>query len=108
MSVRWDAVVKNNTFWSSRRVTYATAAVPDAAGAGAPVEVQVWMFGRLAGPEVTNPLMLRFAGDAHFATSSTSLGAESDPISCVRLSAKAGSHSIPAACSWAGSPPGIW
>ena len=62
MSVRWDAVVKNNTFWSSRRVPDATAAAPEAAGAGAPVEVQVWLFGGLAGPEMTNPLTLRFAG----------------------------------------------
>lgn len=62
MSVRWDAVVKNNTYWSSRRVADATAAAPEAAEAGGPVEVQVWLFGRLAGPEVTNPLTLQFAG----------------------------------------------
>jgi len=62
MSVRWDAVVKNNTFWSSRRAPDAPATSPRAAEAGAPVEVQVWLFGRLASPEVANPLMLQFAG----------------------------------------------
>ena len=61
MSVRWDAVVKNNTFWSMRRVPDATAAAPEAARVGAPVEVQVWLFGSLAGPEVRNPLTLQFA-----------------------------------------------
>lgn len=60
MGVRWDAVVKNNTFWSTRRVPDATAAAPEAAGARAPVEVQVWLFGKLAGPEVKNPLILQF------------------------------------------------
>jgi len=60
MSVRWDAVVKNNTFWASRRAPDAPGTT--AAEAGAPVEVQVWLFGRLASPEVANPLMLRFAG----------------------------------------------
>ena len=62
MSVRWDAVVKNNTFWSSRRVPDAPASAPKAPEAGAPVEVQVWLFGRLASPEIGNPLTLRFAG----------------------------------------------
>ena len=62
MSVRWDAVVKNKTFWSSRLVPDVAAAAPEAAVAGAPVEVQVWLFGGLAGPEMTNPLTLRFAG----------------------------------------------
>lgn len=62
MSVRWDAVVKNKTFWSSRRTPDAAPAAPEAAGAGAPVEVQVWLFGGLAGPEATNPLTLQFAG----------------------------------------------
>jgi hypothetical protein len=62
MSVRWDAVVKNNPFWSSRRAPDATAAAPVAAGAGGPVEVQVWLFGRLASPDVANPLKLQFEG----------------------------------------------
>jgi len=61
MSVRWDAVVKNKAYWSSRRAPDAAAAGTEAAGPGAPVEVQVWLFGRLAGPEVTNPLMLQLA-----------------------------------------------
>lgn len=61
MSVRWDAVVKNNTYWSSRRAPDATAAAQETKGAGAPVEVQVWLFGRLASPEVANPLVLRLA-----------------------------------------------
>ena len=61
MNVRWDAVVKNITYWSSRRVPDATATAPDAARAGAPVEVQVWLFGRLAGPGVRNPVTLQFA-----------------------------------------------
>ena len=61
MSVRWDAVVKNNTFWSSRRVPDTTATVPEAAGVGGPVEVHVWLFGGLAGPGVRNPLTLQFA-----------------------------------------------
>lgn len=60
MSVRWDAVVENNTFWSSRRAPDAPATAAEEAGA--PVEVQVWLFGRLASPEVANPLMLQFAG----------------------------------------------
>ena len=63
MSVRWDAVVKNNPFRSSRRVSDATAAAPEAAMAGAPVEIQVRLFGMLAGPEVTNPLKLQFPGN---------------------------------------------
>jgi hypothetical protein len=62
MSVRWDAVVKNKTFWSSRRIPDAPASAPKAAQAGAPVEVQAWLFGRLASPEIANPLTLRFAG----------------------------------------------
>jgi hypothetical protein len=64
MSVRWDAVVKNNTFWSSKRVADATAAAAGATGAAAPVEVQVWLFGGLAGPGVKNPLTLRLATDS--------------------------------------------
>ena len=60
MSVRWDAVVKNNTFWASRRVPDAPAVAFKEAEAGAPVEVQVWLFGRLASPEVVNPLLLKF------------------------------------------------
>ena len=35
----------------------------EAAGAGAPVEGQVWLFGRLAGPELANPMRLQFTGD---------------------------------------------
>ena len=59
MSVRWDAVVKNNTYWSSRRGP--DAAATPAPGEGAPVEVQVSLFGGLASPSVPNPLVLRFA-----------------------------------------------
>ena len=62
MSVRWDAVVKDKTFWSSRRVSDAAGAAPEGASGGAPVEVQVWLFGGLAGPGMTNPLVLQFAG----------------------------------------------
>jgi len=67
MSVRWDAVVKNNRYWSSRHAPGATATAPDAKAiapepAAAGVEVQVWLFGRLARPEVANPLQLAFAG----------------------------------------------
>lgn len=62
MSIRWDAVVKNNTFRSSRQGPAATAAAPDAPRAGAPVEIQVWLFGMLAGSKATNPLVLQFAG----------------------------------------------
>lgn len=62
MSVRWDAVVKNNSIQSSRRAPDATAAACETARAGAPVEIQVWLFGMLAGSKVTNPLVLQFAG----------------------------------------------
>lgn len=69
MNVRWDAVVKNNTFRTSRRVRGVAASAPDAraagpeaASSGVPVEVQVWLFGMLAGSKVTNPLVLQFAG----------------------------------------------
>jgi len=60
MSVRWDAVVKKSRFPSSGRVPDATATAPKAAEAGAPVEVQVWLFGKLAGPEARNPMILQF------------------------------------------------
>jgi hypothetical protein len=70
MNVRWDAVVKSNTFRTSRRASAAslvsaseaTAANPEAACSGVPVEIQVWLFGMLAGSKVTNPLVLRFEG----------------------------------------------
>ena len=60
MSVRWDAVVKNDRIWPSKRAPDRTAAALHPAGAGAPIEVHVWLFGGLAGPGVKNPLTLRF------------------------------------------------
>lgn len=61
MSVRWDAVVKNNdSFQSLRRAPDAAADLPEATHPAAPVEIQVWLFGMLAGPRVTNPLTLHF------------------------------------------------
>lgn len=68
MSIRWDAVVKKNALRCSGRMAEAAgaapdaiAAVPEAARTGAPVEIQVWLFGMMAGPMVTNPLRLQFA-----------------------------------------------
>ena len=70
MNVRWDAVVKNNTFRTPRRVPGGAASAPEATAAGpvaassvVPVEIQVWLFGILAGAKVTNPLVLQFAAD---------------------------------------------
>lgn len=62
MSIRWDAVVKKNTFRSSRQGPDATAAAPDAPRTDAPVEIQAWLFGMLAGSKATNPMVLQFAG----------------------------------------------
>ncbi len=70
MNVRWDAVVKNNTsLRTSGRVPAAAAAATDVTAAGVeaassdvPVEIQVWLFGMLAGSKATNPLVLQFAG----------------------------------------------
>jgi hypothetical protein len=56
MGIRWDAVVKKDALRPAPRAPEATAA----AVVGAPVDVQVWLFGRLAGPEVANPLTFRF------------------------------------------------
>jgi hypothetical protein len=61
MSVRWDAVAKGNAFWSSRKRPDKPVSAPQSAAAGAPVEVQVWLFGKLAGPELRNPLILQFS-----------------------------------------------
>lgn len=61
MSVRWDAVVKNNSIRSSTRVSDATAAAFEAPRADVPVEIQVWLFGMMAGSKMKNPLMLQFA-----------------------------------------------
>ncbi len=60
MNVRWDAVAKGNAFWSSREVPEKPASTGQSAGPGAPVEVQVWLFGKLAGPEARNPMILQF------------------------------------------------
>jgi len=62
MNVRWDAVVKNkDSVQSLRRAPDAAADLPEATHPAAPVEIQVWLFGMLAGPRVTNPLTLHFA-----------------------------------------------
>ena len=62
MSVRWDAVVKKtDSAQSSRRAPDRAAGLPEATHPAAPVEIQVWLFGMLAGPRVTNPLTLHFA-----------------------------------------------
>jgi hypothetical protein len=69
MNVRWDAVVKINRFRTSSHVPGAAASAPEAtaagreaASSGVPVELQVWLFGMLAGSKVRNPLVLQFAG----------------------------------------------
>ena len=62
MSVRWDAVVKNNdSFQSLRRAPDTAADLREATHPAGPIEIQVWLFGMLAGPEVTNPLKIQFA-----------------------------------------------
>jgi len=53
VTVRWDAVVQENRFWSEPR-----RGVPDAACAGEPVAVQVWLFGRLGDAGLPRPLEL--------------------------------------------------
>jgi hypothetical protein len=60
-NVRWDAVAKGNTYWSSRRRPEDSAPAPRPRETGEPVDVQVWLFGRMANPEVGNPLPLRLA-----------------------------------------------
>lgn len=64
MSVRWDAVVKNPTYWSSRREEDRARAGSDVEHAAASIEVQVWLFGRLVGPEVANPVGIQCAAGA--------------------------------------------
>jgi len=60
-NVRWDAVARGNTYWSSRRRSDDSAAVSRVASTGEPVDVQVWLFGRMANPDVANPVPLRLA-----------------------------------------------
>ena len=64
VGVRWDSVARQNTFWSPKRAPDATPAIPatpstTAVAAAASVDVQVWLFGMLAGPDVKNPLVLQ-------------------------------------------------
>lgn len=60
-NVRWDAVAKGNNYWSSRRRSDESATVSRVPAAGEPVDVQVWLFGRMANPDVANPVPLRLA-----------------------------------------------
>lgn len=62
MNIRWDDVVNSNAFRVSRRVLDAAAVAPEVARAGASVELQVWLFGMIAGSNVANPLVLQFSG----------------------------------------------
>lgn len=59
--VRWDAVTKGNTYWSSRRRAEDSGPASSVSSAGEPIDVQAWLFGRMANPEVTNPVQLRMA-----------------------------------------------
>ena len=53
MSVRWDAVVQDNGFWSN---TARPSRETPAADANRPVCVQVWLFGSLADGFVERPV----------------------------------------------------
>lgn len=57
MGVRWDAVVDKSGFWAgpSRPEAAASAVL-------APVSVELWLFGTLAGTVPERPLTLRFGG----------------------------------------------
>ncbi len=55
MGVRWDAVVEDKRFWSgaSPSAPAVQPAQPDA-----PISLQVWLFGSLAGAAAERPLVL--------------------------------------------------
>lgn len=53
MTVRWDAVVQGNGFWSELR-----AGAPDTACPGDAIAVQVWLFGRLGDAGLPQPVEL--------------------------------------------------
>ena len=77
MGVRWDEVVEQDTFWSARR---ADPAVPNTApAASAPKEVQVYLFGMLAGPEVKRPLVIQIGGGSTLGDAISELGRRLGP-----------------------------
>ena len=61
MGVRWDAVVKNSLRSSTRVPEKEAADLTQAAQPEVPVEIEVWLFGMMAGPGVTNPLRFQLA-----------------------------------------------
>lgn len=55
MAVRWDAVVDRSCFWTEADPAPRAPAPVE----GACAEVEVWLYGLLAGPQVERPLRLR-------------------------------------------------